>query len=142
MIATFELTPIPGFANPANDTRAACAGAPNPEAWFPDPTDDYSAAAAECVACPIVASCGDWAMVHKQSGLKGRCAPGAGQTGGCASAVETAATPGRGCRRRSLSNAGCRSRSMVCSQRHNRRPCPFRGPAPNHPEPVWVVGCG
>ena len=71
MIATFELTPIPGFANPANDIRAAFAGAPNPAAWFPDPTDDYSAAAAECVACPIVASCGDWAMVHKQSGLWG-----------------------------------------------------------------------
>ena len=28
-------------------------------------------AAVECVACPIVASCGDWAMVHKQSGLWG-----------------------------------------------------------------------
>ena len=67
----FRADPSPGFANPANDTSAACAGAPNPAAWFPDPTDDYSAAAAECVACPIVASCGDWAMVHKQSGLWG-----------------------------------------------------------------------
>ena len=44
------------------------------------PSDDYSAAAAEphlskttkpCGACPIVASCGDWGMVHKQSGLWG-----------------------------------------------------------------------
>lgn len=71
MIATFELHPIPGFANPANDTRAICAGTPSPEAWFPDPTDDYSTASAECAACPIAESCADWAMVHKQSGLWG-----------------------------------------------------------------------
>jgi len=37
MIATFELTPIPGLANPANDTRAACAGAPEPGRLVPGP---------------------------------------------------------------------------------------------------------
>ncbi|MFD6356769.1 WhiB family transcriptional regulator [Nocardia tengchongensis] len=51
--------------------RAACAGDPNHEAWFPFPSQDFDYARTVCAGCPIKAQCWAWAAKTGQSGVWG-----------------------------------------------------------------------
>lgn len=50
---------------------ALCSGAPNPEAWFPFPSDDRSEGTEVCNRCPAREACLDWAVENKEDGLWG-----------------------------------------------------------------------
>lgn len=51
--------------------KAACAGDPNQEAWFPFPSQSFEYARDVCNECPIRTACGQYAEATGQSGVWG-----------------------------------------------------------------------
>jgi WhiB family redox-sensing transcriptional regulator len=69
MAANIHLSPIPAW-----HVDAACAAAPNPDIFFPEPGDHESVAAAKrfCRECTVQIECGWWAMNHPDDlGIRG-----------------------------------------------------------------------
>lgn len=57
--------------DPTRWRDAACRADPNPESWFPYPTDDFAHARAVCAGCPIRLHCAHFAVATGQSGVWG-----------------------------------------------------------------------
>ena len=60
---------------PISDDRtwgqAECRGDPEPDRWFPFPSEGYDYATDVCNRCPIVASCREFASATGQTGIWG-----------------------------------------------------------------------
>ncbi len=68
---------------PISDDRtwwqAECRGDPEPDRWFPFPSEGYDYATDVCNRCPIVESCREFASATGQTGIWGRSEVRAGQ---------------------------------------------------------------
>ncbi len=57
--------------DPTRWRDAACRDDPNPERWFPFPSDDFTHARDVCNGCPIRLQCTHFAVSTGQSGVWG-----------------------------------------------------------------------
>ena len=67
----FTLADLLPFSLAPDWQLAACRDDPNPEAWFPFPSQDFSHARSVCGGCPIRERCGEFARATGQSGVWG-----------------------------------------------------------------------
>ncbi|MEU6562523.1 WhiB family transcriptional regulator [Nocardia nova] len=71
MTTKLHLADLMPLSDAPNWKRAACAGDPDREAWFPFPSQDFDHARTVCAGCPIKVLCRDWAATTGQTGVWG-----------------------------------------------------------------------
>lgn len=64
-------TPIQEIRDPRHDRRRACREHPDPEIFDPISPGQFAEAVTVCASCPIVDSCGEWALCHREWGVWG-----------------------------------------------------------------------